>query len=290
MDGRLPLEMHVYIALGSATTYNPTIICTRCSQMGDCFKREPCTAHIVLKSRISPQARAVCALMAGPGKRLRAQAGPVSDVVPGAAPTEGAAESEHVVADIGMGPAHAVCGGSDSVDELGEAAAVAPAAGGLEPALQPVATEGEASSTSAPGGHIHQPTAEPSAGVASSSGWGQGSDMARFAARASSKPRRNNWTTPPVVNNLVAQGGAIILDLNGRRWKGSFASSFSCRKGWTLSGFSRRSSLDHVFDGLWRASGADRPSTAYVDQIPRKGWCGNLGDGRKDRPQKRPKI
>ena len=43
--------------------------------------------------------------MAGLGKRLRAQAGPVSGVVPGAAPTEGAAKSELVVADIGTGPA-----------------------------------------------------------------------------------------------------------------------------------------------------------------------------------------
>ena len=228
--------------------------------------------------------------MASLGKRLRAQAGPVSDVVPAAAPTEGAAESEHVVADIGMGPAHAVCGGGDSVDELGKAAAVAPAAGDLEPALQPVATEGEASSSSASGGHIHQPTAEPSAGVASSSGLGQGSDMARFAARASSKPRRNNWTTPPVVNKLVPQGGALVLDLNGRRWKGSFASSFSCSKSWTLTGFSRRSALDHVLNELWRVSGADRPSTAYVDQIPLEEWCGTLDDGHKDRPSKRPKI
>ena len=98
--------------------------------------------------------------MAGLGKTLRAHAGPVSDVVPGAAPIEGAAGSEHVVADIGMGPAHAVCGGGDSVDGLGEAAAVAPAAGDLELALQ-----------------------------------------------------------PPVVNNLMPQGGAIALDLNGRRWR-----------------------------------------------------------------------
>ena len=49
---------------------------------------------------MSPQARAASALMASLGKRLRAQAGPVSDVVPGAAPIQGAAASEHVVADM----------------------------------------------------------------------------------------------------------------------------------------------------------------------------------------------
>ena len=37
------------------------------------------------------------------------------------------------------------------------------------------------------------------------------------------------------------------------------------------------SAFDHVLNELWRASGADSPSTACVDQIPLKGWCERMG-------------
>jgi hypothetical protein len=248
--------------------------------------------------------------MASLGRRLKTRkAGPVAEVT-GAAPAEGASTGMGVEAegtpgdrltpdsDAGMALAHAPCdldhcGGAGGGDELGEAAAVspgaavAPAACELEHALRPVAlaTEGAASSSSAPGGH--QPLADPSAGVASGSGLGQ---LQRFGPVAASvgpnkQPRRKVWTTPPVVNKVAPPGGAIVLDLNARRWKGSFK-SFSCSKSWTLTGFTRRSALDHVLNELWRASGVDRPSTAHVDQTPLEEWCGTLDDGPADNPPK----
>lgn len=227
-----------------------------------------------------PQAAAACDVGPGPGACVALAHGDGSEIGMGAA----GAPDDGPVGGIGTAPdcaaGHDDGDGPCGVAGLEGAPDIAPAAGELFPALQPEGAEGAASSSSTPSGRSHEvPGAGPGPGPPSS-GLGQ-----TVAAKG---PKRKLWITPPVVNKVIPQGAALVLDLTGRRWKGSFASHFTCSKSWTLTGFNRRSALEYVVDELWRVSGAERPHTAYVDQTPLEEWCGNLND--EPISSKRPRI